>query len=104
MTVNNSGGHRELELETLRADVAFIKGAVVQIMDELTALRRFVHKEREVGDAGGGAAANPSNYKKNKCITATISPTPTLTPVRCPVHRGGSITSSFASFSLRGRM
>ena len=60
---NNSGGHRELELKTLQADVAFIKDAVVQIMDELAALRRFVRGEKEEKE---GTKRRKRRSNKNK--------------------------------------
>ena len=49
-----AGGHRELEMETLRADVACIKGVqVVQIMKELAVLTRLARAGRG-GEAEGG--------------------------------------------------
>ena len=51
---NNSRGHQALELEALCADVAFIKSAVVQIMDELAALTRLVQGGRGEEETEGG--------------------------------------------------
>ena len=68
MNVSNSGGHRELELKTLQADVAFIKDAVVQIMDELAAVRRYVQGEGAAGDAEGGKHRDEQKGTSNKPV------------------------------------
>ena len=63
---NNSRGHQALELEALCADVAFIKSAVVQLMDELAALTRLVRRGRgEEEETEGGKHKDDEKESSN---------------------------------------